>query len=125
MLGKTSDYLVGLWLQAVTSRAGYASLHDSVPLMDNPTATEVAGASYSRPVITWEASGPRAITNANELYWPNVDATSIAAVGVFTGATSGSFMMLHIYSSVQGLEIVGTRKTFTVPAGELWLQFPA
>lgn len=88
-----ADALATSWLAFLLETPVYASLHIEQPSTDNPAASEVSGATYGRVPVTWLQVGSRTLVNDDPLQWLNLEQTSIGAVGLFSAAYGGAFLM--------------------------------
>ena len=115
-----TNALATSWLQLFRDTPVYVSLHIERPSTDNPTASEVGGATYSRALVSWEDIGGRAIANADPLQWLNLEQTSIGALGLFTDPFHGVMLMSVTLDSPVA---VPDRGSYQVAAQELVIAF--
>lgn len=111
-----TDVLAAAWLESLRDTQVYASLHIERPSSDNPSASEVSGATYGRVPVTWTLLGVRAIGNEDPLQWFNLEQTSIGAVGLFTDPYQGVMLLSMTLDSVVP---VPERGSFEIGSGDL------
>jgi hypothetical protein len=108
--------------QAATSGPWYASLHFANPSIDDPTATEVLGGSYTRQRIFWqtpnETSGPAVLVTSQLLKWSGIAATTLNYVGIFDHPTDGN-LLFRIPLSTPVL--IANNGAWSIEAGELFI----
>ena len=95
MASVINDPLAIEWLELLKAKQGYASLHFEVPNPDDPGASEVDGATYSRSTLTWTypAGDIRSLVNLQDLIWTNINPTTIVVVGVWDSPTKGNLLL--------------------------------
>lgn len=115
-----TDALATAWLSLLVDTPSYASLHYEPPSTDNPTASEVNGATYSRVGVTWKQIGSRTLVNEDPLQWMNLEQTSIGAVGLFTGPFTGGLLL---YTTLTSPIPVPDRGSYRIGSEELVIAF--
>lgn len=108
--------------EAATSGPWYASLHFANPSVDDPTATEVLGGSYTRQRMYWqtpnEASGASVLVTAQTLKWTGIAATTLNYVGIFDDPLDGNLLFkIPIATPV----IINNNGAWSIEAGELFI----
>jgi len=83
------DALAGV---AATSNVDFVSLHTGFPGSGATASNEVAGGSYARQSITWNAAASGQITASNTPVVPVPVSTTVEWLGYFTLATGGVYL---------------------------------
>lgn len=102
-----SDFKVGLYMNAVG---------------DDDSGTEVSGGSYSRQTIVFQSEGDGAASNANEIGFLSMPATTVSHVAFFAtrdGATPSTVLLAWGALALTRTIVVGDGITF--PPGALVL----
>lgn len=115
-----TDALATSWLSLLVETPAYASLHFEAPSTDNPSASEVNGATYARVPVVWKPVGFRTLVNQEPLEWLNLEQTSIGAVGLFTAPFGGALLL---YSALSVPVPVPVRGSYRVGAEQLVVAF--
>lgn len=107
---------------AATSGPWYASLHFANPSVDDPTATEVLGGSYTRQRLYWqtpnETSGPSVLVTSRLLKWSGIAATTLNYVGIFDHPRDGNLLFkIPIATPV----IIANNGSWSIESGELFI----
>lgn len=114
------DSLASAWLELLVDTPMYASLHFETPATDNPSASEVNGATYARVPLVWKRVGSRTLVNNQAMQWLNLEQTSIGAVGLFTDPFAG---VMVLFSSLSAPVPVPDRGSYEIGAEELVIAF--
>lgn len=114
---RVTDHLAQMMMGVLLSADCYVSLHTDDPIPDDPTASEVSGASYYRAPVIWVPQG-RGLASSDVLSWGVLDTTSIAALGVFDAETGGNLLLSAVMQTPLG---VYSRGRYELPAGGLYL----
>ncbi len=108
--------------EAATSGPWYASLHFANPSVDDPTATEVLGGSYTRQRIYWqtpnETSGPSVLVTSQALKWTGIAATTLNYIGIFDHPHDGNLLFRIPLTTPK---IVPNNGSHTIDSGELFI----
>lgn len=90
--GRIADYLVSAWLSEWAGATVYAALFSTDPFtVQNPTAVEIAGASYARQPITFTLAN-RLLTSDNSVYFSSLPVTTVVSLGCFDSAFNGNLL---------------------------------
>lgn len=119
-----SDYLenklVDLTLRGVAYAgvaAPYMSLHSADP--GETGANEIAGGSYARKTVAFNAAVVGHTDNAADLTWADMPAVTLTHVGIWDAASAGNYLYSAILSSPK---VIAAGDTFKVAAGDLDIQ---
>ena len=117
------DVLAAEWLSVLANKSIYVSLHYAVPPLNDPTATEITGATYHRQSTTFSSTEGNARISSNDtvLRWSGLDSTTITHVGVFDGPYTSTLLF---YVSLSTLFSVRSNGTFEIAAEDLYLRIP-
>lgn len=120
MASVITDVLAKEWLDSLKAKQCFASLHFEVPNPDDPGASEVDGATYSRSILTWDYPGGdiRSLVNIQDLTWTNIEMITIVCVGVWDASTKGNLLL---YAQLDEPIPVPDRGSFTVAAKSLFV----
>lgn len=112
--GWVSDWQVAEWIS--TLGESWASLHYSEPLQGSPTSSELAGASYTRVLVSFTQSGPRVMSTASPLTWYGLSESTITHVGLFATSTGSA---LRCVIPLDSAVTVAEGDAYTIPGGDL------
>ena len=117
MEGRASDYLVGKWLDVISSKTCFAGLNTNSADQSQMLANEMTGSSYARAQIQWTKYS-RYYLNANTLVWSGLPSFSvIQAVSVWDAAWNGH--LLFSCPVVPAVSIPIDSSTWKILPGEL------
>jgi hypothetical protein len=122
-LGYISNYLVGVWMEQLGAAPTYVSLHFSDPgvVQDNPSSTEVLGASYARAPVVWSISGARTMVSTNAQQWRGLAETVVTHLGLWNDPYGGQ--LLAVIPRVSPLYVLANG-SFRLESGDLYLSWP-
>jgi hypothetical protein len=121
MAGNLSDYLETrvldhiLGTTAFTMPTVYLALYTTAPT-DSTAGTEVAGASYARKAITFNAASSGAATNSANVDFTNMPTSTVVAVAIVDALTSGNIL---VYGALTTSRSVVLGDTLRISAGDL------
>jgi hypothetical protein len=120
MASVINDPLATQWLDLLKAKPCFASLHFEEPNPDDPGASEVDGATYSRATLTWTYApdSTRALVNLQDLVWKNIEQITLVAVGVWDAPTKGNLLL---WAQLDAPVPVPDRGSFQVDALELFV----
>lgn len=105
-----------LMLNGFSASAVYVSLHSSEP--DGSGSSEISGGSpaYARKSVSWAAASGGALTSNANIVFDVPGTTTVAWLGYWSAATSGTF-----YGSRQlsASETFTNQGTYTIASGDL------
>lgn len=85
-------------VNGITAVGLYLSLHSADP--GTTGASEITGGGYARQAITWGAASGGTATNTGALSFTVAAATTVAYVGVWSAATTGTYYVGAATTSV-------------------------
>jgi hypothetical protein len=120
MASVINEPLATQWLDALRDKPCFASLHFEVPNPDDPGASEVDGATYSRSTLTWQypSGDTRSLVNLQDLVWTNIESTTIVVIGVWDAPTKGNLLL---WAQLDEPVPVPDRGSYTVDAQQLFV----
>ena len=119
MRGKTGPWLIDTWMASLRVTKPYAAMHASAPSPDDPTATEVSGAWYSRKAFLWDTLDDTASANAAVVKWSGMPSITIAGIAVYTTSTGSSLMLWCPYATPVYVAAGGN---LTIAAHDLYVE---
>lgn len=118
-----SNYLSAELLDHVLTGAAYSSpanvylgLFEVMPDADNAGATEVAGGSYARQAVPFDAASNGVSTNSAFVSYSSMPAVQIAGTGLYDAVTGGNLLMYGPFSSITN---VSAGADFNIPVGDV------
>jgi len=117
---RVADVQTTLWLNSFVEGPLYAALHYEPPALDDPTASEMPGATYQRRAVSWDSATPRMVTNAAPLRWYNLSAGQVAAWSLFDDPVRGRMRIEHVLDVPWPID---ARGAFEIGVGDLYVRF--
>lgn len=121
MAGNLSNYLETrildhiLGTTAFTMPTAYLALYTTAPT-DSTSGVEVAGGSYARKAIAFNAASSGAATNSANVDFTNMPTSTVVAVAVVDALTSGNIL---VYGALTTSRSVVLGDTLRISAGDL------
>jgi hypothetical protein len=122
MAGNLSDYLENKVLDHILGTTSYTMPADvylalyTVTPTDSTSGTEVAGGSYARKIITFNASSAGAATNDITVDFTNMPTCTVTGVAVVDALTSGNIL---VYGGLGVSKSVLSGDTLRISSGDL------
>jgi hypothetical protein len=122
MAGNLSDYLENKVLDHILGTTSYTmpadvylALYTATPT-DSTSGTEVAGGSYARKIITFNASSSGAATNDITVDFTNMPTCTVTGVAILDALTSGNIL---VYGGLGASKSVLSGDTLRISSGDL------
>lgn len=120
MRGKAGPWLLNKFYDIIVTQPAWAALLTDIPSGDNPSSSEIGGASYTRALVTWDHLDNQSAANATPMAWLNLPSATIRSVGLFTTSVG---MNLIAWCPLQTPFDVKNGGGFTIAAHDLLIGF--
>ena len=108
---KVLDHFLGTTAYTMPTTV-YIALYTAAP-SDAGGGTEATGGSYARQISTFSAASGGATSNATNVDFPSMPASTIVAIGVHDALTAGNLLVWGTLSSNKALDAGDTLRIAT------------